>query len=246
MQTGIEYIGSCDAAVLAEIILLAEKSLSSISPNYALDISHMGLVSQLLQTCRVPEGEFPQVLDMIRRKDRHGMQAYAKGRGLTVREETILDLLIILSGPIRPGLVRLMDCDLPSGTRKVIRELEAILDIADSVWQGHLNLDFSGLSDMRYYNGLTLSGFIDGVPAPILSGGQYDPLLKKLGRSGQGIGFAVYLNEIERSILKTAEAEPTRVHALNDPKEAFIRAEQLRQNGPVVLMPGEKAGEDLC
>ena len=246
MQTGIEYIGPCDAAVLAEIILLAEKSLRSISPNYALDISHMGLVSQLLQTCRVPEDEFPQVLEMIRRKDRHGMQAYAKGHGLDAHEETILDLLIILSGPIRPALARLMDCDLPAGAKAVIRELNAILDIVESVWQGHLNLDFSGLSDMRYYNGLTLSGFIDGVPAPILSGGQYDPLLEKLGRSGQGIGFAVYLNEIERSILKTAEAEPKRIHTGDDPKKAFIRAEHMRESGPVVLMPGEKAGEDLC
>jgi len=36
------------------------------------------------------------------------------------------------------------------------------------------------------------------VPSDILSGGQYDGLMRKMGRSAGAIGFAVYLDRLER------------------------------------------------
>ena len=237
MQTGIEYIGSCDTAVLAEIILLAEKSLQTISERYALDISHMGLVSELLRSCRIPEEDYQEVLDMLRRKDRHGIRAYAQTKGLEEMEQELLDRMIVVSGPIVYALECLSQCRITDAGKKIISELKDIAEIVEQVWQGTLNLDFSVLSDMRYYNGLTLSGFIEGIPVPVLSGGQYDPLLTRLGRDGQGIGFAVYLNQIDRCMPEHADAEPLVIHTGKDPKTAFIEAEKKRVYGPVVLMP---------
>ena len=37
----------------------------------------------------------------------------------------------------------------------------------------------------------------------MLSGGQYDKLLQKLGRSGRAIGFALYLSMLERQNVNT-------------------------------------------
>ena len=51
---------------------------------------------------------------------------------------------------------------------------------------------------MNYYNGIAFNGFVNGVPAGILSGGEYDGLLKKMQKNGKGIGFAVYMDEISR------------------------------------------------
>ena len=53
-------------------------------------------------------------------------------------------------------------------------------------------------SDMEYYNGLLFKGYVPGVPSAVLSGGRYDSLLAKLGKSGGAIGFALYLNLLER------------------------------------------------
>ena len=246
MQTGVEYIGSCDEAVLAEILLLAEKSLRAISEQYALDISHMGLVSQLLLSAQVPEGDFGTVLEMVRRKDRHGLQAYAAAQGMEKKACELLDMLIVLNGPVQKALDVLRTFEVSEACTRIMDRLSRIADIVDSVWQGNLNLDFSVLSDMRYYNGLTLSGFIDGIPSPVLAGGQYDPLLKKLGREGQGIGFAVYLNQIDRQFEKQQEPEPECVRIDGDPKAAFIEAERKRASGPVILMPQGKEGDFRC
>ena len=54
------------------------------------------------------------------------------------------------------------------------------------------------VNDMSYYNGIVFKGFVNGVPAGVLSGGQYDGLMQKMGRSARAIGFAVYLDQLER------------------------------------------------
>ena len=37
-----------------------------------------------------------------------------------------------------------------------------------------------------------------GVPSAVLSGGRYDKVLERLGKSGGAVGFALYLNLLER------------------------------------------------
>ncbi len=245
MQTGIEYIGNCDISVLAEILLLAQKSLYTISERYALDISHMGMVQELLRVCRIQAEDYPEVLDMIRRKDRHGMQAFAGRRDIPQREQELLDLMIILSGPVRAALERLRAFQLPESTLQIMQELEHIAQLSEDVWRGTLNLDFSVLGDMQYYNGLTLSGFIDGIPSPVLIGGQYDPLLSRLGRQGQGIGFAVYLNQIDRCAPEMPEKEVEVIPVGKNPRQAFAEAERLRETGRTVIL-GEKEESGKC
>ena len=51
---------------------------------------------------------------------------------------------------------------------------------------------------MGYYNGFVFKGFINGIASSVLSGGQYDKLMKKMGRNSRAVGFAVYLDTLER------------------------------------------------
>ena len=60
-----------------------------------------------------------------------------------------------------------------------------------------IKIDYSAVSNLNYYNGLVFRGFIEGVPESILSGGQYDGLMKLMGKkNSRAIGFAVYLDLI--------------------------------------------------
>ena len=59
-----------------------------------------------------------------------------------------------------------------------------------SVHDTHIHIDFSAVSNLTYYNGIVLKGYIQGVPNAVLSGGQYN-IAGKLGA-----GFAVYLDRI--------------------------------------------------
>ena len=51
---------------------------------------------------------------------------------------------------------------------------------------------------MNYYSGLIFQGFIDGIPTGILSGGRYDNLMQRFGKKSGAIGFAVYIDLLER------------------------------------------------
>ena len=45
---------------------------------------------------------------------------------------------------------------------------------------------------------MVFQGYVDGVPARVLSGGRYDKLMERLGKHSGAIGFAVYLDQLER------------------------------------------------
>ena len=66
-----------------------------------------------------------------------------------------------------------------------------------------IRVDFSVGTDMKYYSGVVFKGYLEGITTWILSGGQYDKLLQKMGRSGNAVGFAIYLNLLEQIREKT-------------------------------------------
>ena len=60
-----------------------------------------------------------------------------------------------------------------------------------------VQLDLSLLGETDYYNGIVFGGYISGLPDKVLSGGQYDQLLARMGKRGGAIGFALYLSDLE-------------------------------------------------
>ena len=59
-------------------------------------------------------------------------------------------------------------------------------------------IDFSVVNDTNYYNGIVFKGFIKGLPNAVLTGGQYDRLMRRMQRKSGAIGFAVYLDALGR------------------------------------------------
>ena len=54
------------------------------------------------------------------------------------------------------------------------------------------------LNELDYYNGIVFQGYVQGAPRAVLSGGRYDLLMRRFGKQADGIGFAVYLDELNR------------------------------------------------
>ena len=61
-----------------------------------------------------------------------------------------------------------------------------------------VHVDLSVVGDIGYYNGIVFKGFVAGVPEGLLSGGEYTGLMQKMGKQEKAIGFAVYLDALER------------------------------------------------
>ena len=198
VQAGIECIGEVDAYATGEVVMLAAKSLAAISERYALDVSDMGIVAGVLAGEVLDAAERSELLSLISEKNPHGLAGACERFGVSAYGRRMLSSLISLYGPMADVLTELEALGLPPACDGALDNLRALARMVSAYGLEHINLDFSVVNDMGYYNGVIMNGFIDGVPACVLSGGRYDPLLRRMGRGGEGIGFAVYLDQIER------------------------------------------------
>ena len=199
MQTGLECIGDIDTYSVGEVIMLAAKSLESISKKYVLDLSHLGFVSALLESLSDNEVTRRELLRLMGDKNIHSIRALCANVG--IEDDGCEDIckLAKLYGPIAKTLGELLPLVRNDEMRAAYEELAALVEIIRIYgFEDRVFLDFSIVNDMNYYNGIIFRGFIDGIPTGVLSGGRYDNLLRKMGKASGAIGFAVYLDLLER------------------------------------------------
>ncbi len=181
-QIGLECIGALDDECVREVLELAMKSLEKISDGreYVLDVSHLGLLSGLLS--RIENANLrADILKFVSEKNSHEIANLQ----IPELEKNLLVKLVNVSGiselhEIFHGNIYLAQFENLLGN-----------------FGGNVRVDFSVISDLNYYNGIVFRGFIDGVPESILSGGQYDNLMRRMGHeNSHAIGFAVYLDKL--------------------------------------------------
>ena len=198
MQLGLEYIGEIDLFVLTEVLTLAAKSLESISGNYVMDISHMGFVAGLIESVGVREKVKDSLLASISKKDYGSVMSLCEAEGVSHDKAKKIASLTRIYGSFddcREKLFALIENDKMKLAYYELAEIFSALSAFP--WGEKINVDFSLINDMNYYNGITCAGFVPGVPCSILSGGRYDNLIEKLGKKSNAIGFAVYIDLLE-------------------------------------------------
>ena len=62
MQSGLECLGDIDDYCVSEVLLLAAKSLAAISENCILSVSHLGILTQLLDGMQLDRQQQAQLL----------------------------------------------------------------------------------------------------------------------------------------------------------------------------------------
>ena len=199
MQTGLECMGDVDLYDICETVLLAVLSLKTVSARCAVDVSHMGILSAVLEACAVPAPAQEKLITCLGQKNIHGIQAVCEEDGLDRAVCETLCALCRLYAPLGEALRQLREICAGFDIGRAAGELEAVAAVlADAGCGDQVYLDFSIVNDMKYYSGITMNGFIEGIPGSVLSGGVYDRLMKKMGKDGRGVGFAVYLDQLER------------------------------------------------
>lgn len=191
-QTGLEVLGDVDAYHLSEVLLLAQRSLAAISSEYVLNVSHMGLLSLAMDEAGIPDGERAEVLSLVSQKNRHDLRAWLSARG--IGDATALFALLTASGSPDEVLASLSSVSDADAWRAALDELSLVLSPLELT---HVQLDFSLIHDLSYYNGTVFGGFVAGVPECVLSGGQYDRLMERMGKHARAVGFAVYPDKLE-------------------------------------------------
>ena len=240
MQTGLECIGEIDDYAITEVLMLAAQSLSRISSDYVLDISQLDVVSAVIDALGVDEATRAALLVAVGEKNLHGIRALCE-------DATVLCSLVALQGAperVIPALYELLN---DQKALDAVRRLERIISaLRASGYGDRIRIDFSVVDDMNYYNGIVFKGFVNGVPSGVLSGGQYDRLMRKMGKSSNAIGFAVYLDLLERLCESSREYDVDVLMVYDDtaPLAELLKcANALVQKGESVMMHRGDAGE---
>lgn len=199
MQTGLERVGDIDVYAMTEVVLLALKSLEAVADDYVLDLSHLGLLSALVDKLSVSEADKKKIIACVSEKNAHGLRLLCAELGAETEITEKLASLVTVYGKPKAVLPKLRALNAGEAAETAIDELEVITQALERVGYGdRVNIDFSVVNDMSYYSGIFFRGFVDGIPQGILSGGRYDKLMRKMGRKSGAIGFAVYLDMLER------------------------------------------------
>ena len=227
MQTGLECVGDLDLYAMGEVVELAAQSLAAIGEEYLLDLGHLGFVAGLLDSADAAPGDQKRLLNWLGEKNVPAISASGKEMGLPPQVTDILCKLATLYGTpeeILPELERMVRSER---MKLALEELKGVCALLKD-YEEHLRLDFSIVNDMNYYNGIIFRGYLPQLPNGILSGGRYDSLLKKMGKKAGAIGFAVYLNELERLMENHSswDCDVLLLYDKNTPIHAVARAAQ--------------------
>lgn len=223
-QVGLECLGRIDDYCISEVLLLAAESLGIISENCILQVSHLGLVSALIDDLGISQKT--RALQLIGQKNVHELTALCEASGVSEENTQVLKALVQLRG--KPETVIPQAEMLLTGITDTA-PLKQLQRITAACGQSILQVDFSVVDDVHYYNGIVFKGFVKGLPSSVLSGGQYDKLMQKLRRSSGAIGFAVYMDELERLDTQRKEYDVDTVLLYGESTDLSAVAQKVRQ-----------------
>lgn len=207
MQVGLECLGAVDEDCISEVILLAAESLELLSENAMLDVSNLDILSRLFASCGLDRETEEAVTRCISEKNAHSLRQICALAEVDPAKAEMLEMLVNTYGrpeKVMPELERALtgegspfSSEEKAGFGESIQMLKRVIsDFEGTGFEHMLNLDFSVVSDLKYYNGVIFKGFVEGVPDGVLSGGQYDKLMRNMNRKSRAIGFAVYMDTL--------------------------------------------------
>lgn len=199
MQVGLECVGEVGDAEIAEVIYLADRSLAEFSDSYALEISNLDVLSELFLAFGASAEAKRKITHELGLKNKDGILSAAEADGISASDAELIASLADIYGEPKSAIARLDKFRINESLCGVIDGFCALIERLSALGVGdNLFVDFSVVGNMKYYNGIAIKGYIDKIPASVLSGGQYDNLMSRMKIKSRGMGFAVYLDELER------------------------------------------------
>ena len=232
-QIGLECIGDIEDSDLCETVMLAIRSLEKISDEYFFEISHVGVLEAVFEEISLDAVVEKKVLDCISRKSADELDCVCAENGISDVDKKKIRVFIqnfITLDSVKRALLPV--CTGESSFSQYT-ELCMVLDFLSGYGLGgKVRVDFSLTNDMSYYSGVAFKGYIKDIPVSVLSGGQYDKLMQNMGRRSGAVGFAVYLDALERYNFEEKEYDVDIILLHNGNVSAALKtAEELSSDG---------------
>ncbi len=240
-QSGVELIGEPTPEGDAEVIALAVEVLQICKiPSFRLVVGHVGLLHDLLQET-VGESQMIQKLKQaLRERDNVGYRQLVQEAKLSTNHRAFL--LSLLSPKEQFSLLEgIQDKFHSSEIEQSVAYLRALWEaLQDYGVSNNVTFDPLLTGSLSYYTGVYFEGYANALGFPLLSGGRYDRLMERFGRSAGATGFAIKIDRLMEVCLHIP-CKTRRIAILfsqKKRKEAITKAMRLRKQGlAVVLQP---------
>ena len=194
MQTGLECIGKITFNEIIEVTELALKTLRQFSNNFLLQLANIDLVRAIFSDYEITNKLLEQVIIAISQKNIELIKDV-----LSKKQFEAISILVGSYNSVEENLQDLEKIVVSKNSKSIFNDFKEVINRISKLGYGDkIAIDFSIIDFNSYYSGIVFKGFVNGISTKILSGGQYDNLLKNMNRQSGAIGFAVYLDEIER------------------------------------------------
>ena len=195
IQIGVENIGDITVGDTANMLCLACDSLSALNEDFIISVSHLKIVTDLLSKMNLSDNAKTSITKRLAHKNAHEIVSICEKNEVSEDLTEKLIRLVNIYGTFEetlPIIREISDSD-------AVSELEQVYEILKAENRhSSFRLDFSIMSDLDYYNGIIFQGYVSGVPTTVLSGGRYDNLIRKFGKKEDAVGFAIYLDKLQR------------------------------------------------
>ncbi len=229
-QVGLECIGDIGVYEVYETLYLAAESLKTISQDFVLDISHLGILSATLDDMNGGSAFNKEVMRLLAEKNVHEMAALCEKYAIEKEKVNALLTIVRAYGDMPSTLATLQPLCLGEKAKAAFAELQTLCALLEKHGYGDkIRLDFSVVNDMKYYNGIVFKGFVDGVCEGVLSGGQYDKLMARIHRKSGAIGFAVYLDLLQGFKKQTSVFDVDVLVLYDETTDVFALTEKVSQ-----------------
>ena len=145
MQAGLECIGDIDDYNIYEVISLAAESLELLKGDFILDISHLGIVSDILDGLDLSEKARRELLFAISEKNLSGATEICKQEGVS---DSDVKLLITSYGKPQE-VIQKLKCIEAIKNSEALSQLEKITSLLlESNFADNIRIDFSVINHM--------------------------------------------------------------------------------------------------
>lgn len=232
MQTGIECIGSITDYDIYEVVALAEKSLAEISGNSVLCISDLRIISEAAAEIN-DESLKRDIIRCVNEKNVSGTYALCEAKNISPKTAKVLAYLAEGYGDAAEVLGKLRRLTDNRNILAAADNLEKITKSTGGESGMPVRVDLSLINDINYYSGIVFQGFVEGIPTRVLSGGEYSHLMQKMNIDAKAIGFAVYLDLLERMKMKKQyDVDLLLIYKESDStSDVFARADEIVRGG---------------
>ncbi len=239
-QAGVELVGASGPAADAEVIAVLASALGSSGlSEHRIAVGSVVLIEAVLGALAIGEPLHGRLMAALRARNHVAWRAAAHEADVSGDAGRLL-----VDVPSLRGDASVLD--------RVSRAVPAATPAADEL-AATLNLlgrhgvapavvvDLGIVRERRYYSGIVIEAYAEGVGSPVAVGGRYDSIAARYGRDRPAVGVAIALPELHRAVVAAgAGPQPRRpgVVLVDGLDAALDAARAARRAGvPVVSVP---------